>query len=188
MLGSIVNNVIVLSQESLFGRIFGLDAQLQADACIQAVAVFLLFLLLSYLLFNPARELMAKRQEKIKNEMDEAKEKLDSATAMKEEYDSKIKNADKEVDEILSEGRRKALKREEEIVNEAKAEAVRIRKRTEKEIELEKNKVKDEVKQEMIGVAQVMAGKLIKASIDAETQEKLINEALDEMGDDTWQN
>jgi F-type H+-transporting ATPase subunit b len=51
-------------------RIFGLDAQLIADAVILALAVGFLFFLLSYLLFNPARELMAKRQAKIKEEME----------------------------------------------------------------------------------------------------------------------
>ena len=47
-------------------RIFGLDAQLIADAVILALAVGFLFFLMSFLLFNPARELMKKRQDKIK--------------------------------------------------------------------------------------------------------------------------
>ena len=44
-------------------RIFGLDAQLIADAVILALAVGFLFFLMSFLLFNPARELMKKRLE-----------------------------------------------------------------------------------------------------------------------------
>ena len=50
-------------------RIFGLDAQLIADAVILALAVGFLFFLMSFLLFNPARELMKKRQDKIREEM-----------------------------------------------------------------------------------------------------------------------
>ncbi len=158
-----------------------------ADAVILMLAVCFLFFLLSYLLFNPARNLLKKRQEKIKSDMDNAAKDKADASAMKEEYTKKIENAEKDVDNILSEGRKKALQRENEIVTEAKAEAARVLERAEKEIELEKSKVQDEVKQEMIQVAGVMAGKIITASIDEATQNKLIDEALNEMGDDTWQ-
>ena len=168
-------------------RIFGLDAQLIADAVILALAVGFLFFLLSYLLFNPARELLAKRQAKIKEEMESASRDMAEANRMKAEYDAKLAAADKDVDAILSEGRKKALARENEIVAEAKEEAARVMERAEREIELEKSKVRDEVKQEMIGVAREIAGKFVAASLDDDTQAKLIDEALNEMGEDTWQ-
>ena len=179
--------VLAAEQEGLFNRIFGLDAQLIADAVILALAVGFLFFILSVLLFNPARELMKKRQDKIKNEMDTAAKDMADAKQMKAEYDARLAEADKDVDAILSEGRKKALARENEIIAEAKEEAARVRERAEREIELEKSKVKDEVKQEMIGVARVMAGRFVAASMDDDAQAKLIDEALNEMGEDTWQ-
>ena len=95
--------------------------------------------------------------------------------------------SEKDVDAILSEGRKKALARENEIVAEAKEAAARVMERAEREIELEKSKVRDEVKQEMIGVAREMAGKFVATSLDAAAQAKLIDGALNEMGEDTWQ-
>ena len=171
----------------LSNRIFGLDPQLLADTIILALAVGFLFFLMSYLLFNPARELMKKRQDKILEEMETAKNDMAAANKMKAEYDAKLAAADKDVDAILSEGRKKALARENEIVAEAKEEAARVMERAEREIELEKSKVRDDVKQEMIGVAREMAGRFVAASLDAAAQEKLIDEALNEMGEDTWQ-
>ena len=179
--------VAVATSEGMTNRIFGLDAQLAADAVILALAVGFLFFLMSYLLFNPARELMKKRQDKIREEMDTASKDMADANKMKADYTAKLAAADKDVDAILSEGRKKALARENEIVAEAKAEAARVMERAEREIELEKSKVRDDMKQEMIGVASVIAGKFIAASIDKETQAKLIDEALNEMGEDTWQ-
>ena len=179
--------VLAAEQEGLFNRIFGLDAQLIADAVILALAVGFLFFLLSALLFNPARELMKKRQEKIKTEMETAAKDMADAKQMKAEYDARLAAADKDVDAILSEGRKKALARENEIIAEAKEEAALVLERAEREIELEKSKVKDEVKQEMIGVARAMAGRFVTASMDDETQAKLIDEALNEMGEGTWQ-
>lgn len=172
----------------LSNRIFGLDPQLLADVIILALAVGFLFFLMSYLLFNPARELLKKRQDKIREEMETASRDMAEANKMKAEYTAKLAAADKDVDAILSEGRKKALARENEIVAEAKEEAARVMERAEREIELEKSKVRDEVKQEMIGVAREMAGKFVAASLDAKAQAKLIDEALDEMGEDTWQN
>lgn len=178
---------VVESEEKLTNYIFGLEPQLLADVFVAALAVFILFLALSYLLFNPARELLKKRQDKIESDLEvSAKEKQD-AFALKSDYEAKLANASHDVDEILSEGRKKALKRENDIVDEAKAEAVRIIDRANKEIELEKSKVIDEVKQEMVAVASVMAGKIIAGNIDESKQAQLIEEALNEMGDDTWQ-
>lgn len=177
----------VLEASGMAGRIFGLDAQMLVDACILALAVLALFTLMSYLLWNPAREMLRKRQEKIQSEMDFAATEKADAIAYKAEYDSKLKAVNKEAEEILSQTRKKALKKETEIVDEAKAEATRIIDRANKEAELEKSKIKDEVKQEMISVAQVMAGKIISTSIDANEHAKLIEDTLTEMGDDTWQ-
>ena len=168
-------------------RLFGLDAQLLFDSAIQLIAIFVLFLALSYLLFNPVRDLLKKRQEKIKDEMDEAKNAKSEADNLKMEYTEKLTNVEKEAESILSESRRKALKKENEILNEAKAEAGRITERANKEIELEKSRVRDEMKKEMISVASLMAGKFVAASLDGKQQENLINETLKEMGDKTWQ-
>lgn len=176
-----------VEESSLTNRIFGLDAQLLVDTAILALSVFTLFIFLSYMLFNPARELLRKRREKIQEEMEKsAQDKLD-AMQFKDEYENKLKEASNEVDEILSEGRKKALKRENDIINEAKVEANKILERANREIELEKGKLQDEVKQEMITIASVMAGKLLSKSIDEEKQAQFIDEALNEMGDKTWQ-
>lgn len=168
--------------------IFQLSPQLLMDSLLLMVAVIVLFFLLSYLLFNPARDLLKKRREFVQSQLADAEKDKISAREFKREYDGKLKVVDKEAEEILSEARKKAMKRENEIINEAKSEAALIIQRANKEVELEKSKVKDDVKQEMISVASAMAGKFVAASLDEGKQQQLINEALEEMGDGTWQN
>ena len=58
--------------------------------------------------------------------------------------------------------------------------------RTRTEAQLEKQKMADEVKREMIGIAAMMAGKAVAASMNAEIQDSLVNETLKEIGDHTW--
>ena len=103
-------------------RLFDLDFQLLHDTVLAAIAVFVLFLFLSYLLFNPVRKMLEDRKMKIKTDLDTAKLDKEDAAALKAEYDAKLKNIEKEAEEILSEARQKALKNEAKIVDEAKEE------------------------------------------------------------------
>ena len=167
-------------------RLFDLDMQLLADACLTLIAVFVLFLCLSYFLFNPARKMLAARKEKIKNDLDTALTDKQDAAALKAEYEEKLRNIDKEAEEILSESRKKALITESKIVAEAKEEAARIIARANTEAELQKKKMADDVKKEMISIASVMAGKVVSASIDTTIQSSLVNETLKEIGESTW--
>lgn len=169
-------------------RIFGLDAQTLFDTCITLIAMLFLFILLSYLLFNPARKLIQKRKDFIQGQLDEAAAAKKEALSMKEEYDARLSRVSDESAELLAEARKKAKTRESEIVAEANEEAHRIVTRAEKEVALEKDKVRDEMKQEMVQVAALMAGKFVARSMDEATQAGLIDETLKEMGDDTWQN
>ena len=73
-------------------------------------------------------------------------------------------------------------------MEEAKEEASRIIKRANEEAILEKKRAMDEMKQEVIGIASMMAQKVVSASIDTTIQDTLVGETLKEMGDSTWQN
>ena len=44
----------------------------------------------------------------------------------------------------------------------------------------------DELKNEMVSLASVLAGKVIGNNIDAAAQDSLIDETLKEIGDSTW--
>ena len=168
-------------------RLIGFDAQLLFESFWTAINIFILFFGLSYLLFNPVRNVLEKRRQKIAGELAEAADNKKSAAAMKAVYEAKLKEVSKEADGILEEARRKAKIREAEIVEEARAEAARIIERAGREIELEKKKALDDMKQEIISIASVMAGKVVAASINTTVQDALIDETLKEMGESTWQ-
>ena len=178
-----MSGVIQVALSSGLGDyIFGLDPQLLVDSAITILAMFFVFLLLSYLLFNPARNLMEKRQEGIREQMETAAREKQDAIQFKAEYDEKIKNVQKETDEILSEARKKALKKESVMLEEAREEAAQIVARANREVELEKSKVKDEMKQEIINVATA----IVASSLDESKQSQLLADTLEEMGDETW--
>ncbi len=177
---------VYLTEGEAYSRMFGLDWQLLADATLTLIAVAVLFFVMSYFLFNPARKMLTDRQTKIRNELAEARTNMEQAQALKAEYEEKIGNIEKEGEKILDEARRKALQNEAQIIAQARVEAGRILERAQTEAALEKQKMADDVKREMIEIASLMAGKVVSASIDTSVQDQLIEETLKEMGENTW--
>ena len=155
------------------GRIFGLDIQLGFDVIMQGIAVFIMFALLSYILFEPVRKILEDRKNRIADEIDQAAADQAEAAKLKAEYDHKLKNVEKEADALMAQARKKALKREEEIVAGAKEEAARIN-------------AQDQMKQEMVKMAVLMAGKFIQNQMDEKDQNAFVDQTLQEMGDKTW--
>ena len=78
------------------------------------------------------------------------------------------------------------LYNQNKIVDDAKEEASRIIKRAREEAELEKKHAMDDMKQEMIQIASLMAQKAVAASITTDIQDTLVEETLKEMGESTW--
>ena len=163
-------------------RLFNLDPQLLHDAVLLAIAVFVMFLFLSYMLFNPAREMLKKRQDKVKNDIDSAEKSREDAAKLKEEYENRLREIHKEEDAILSAARQKALENETKIIDQAKAEAANIIERANHQAELEMKKAQDE-----ITVASMVAGKAVSEKLDIEIQDSLIDDTLKEIGEKTWQ-
>lgn len=169
-------------------RLIGFDPQLLADAAIVGVNVLILFAILTYLLFDPVRKVLNDRRERIAAELQDAASKEEKANAMKAEYEFKLKDINKEADRILEDARKKAKIREEEILSNAREEAERITDRANKQIEMEKKKAMDDMKQEMVGLATIIAQKAITSSMNVDVQASLVDETLKEMGEGIWQN
>ena len=174
------------TSESL-SRIIGFDSQLIFDALITAVNVFILFFALSYFLFNPVQRALKSRREKIKGEIENAKKQESEAIALREEYEKKLAETRSEVDKIIDDARKNANKMKEDIVNQAKTEAQNIINRGNKEIEQEKAKAVDELKNQVIGISTLLASKIIKENVNVKSEDKLFEEALNEIGANTWQ-
>ena len=64
---------LLLAADVIEERLFNIDFQLLADATLTLIAVIALFFFASYFFFNPAREFLQKRQDKIKDKLYTAK-------------------------------------------------------------------------------------------------------------------
>lgn len=65
-MNTLLSTSAVLAGAEMEPRLFDLDFQLLADSLLLMLAIFALFLIMSYLLFNPAREFLKKGRTRLK--------------------------------------------------------------------------------------------------------------------------
>jgi len=152
------------------------------------IAVFVLFLGGSFFFFNPARKFLEKRKQGIADDIETAQKEKEEAAKLKTEYEEKLKNIDAEAETILADARQRALANENRIVTDAREEAGKIIDNANREADLEKQKVANEVKEEVINVASAMAGKIVAASLSEADKKRMLDDTLKGIGEDTWLN
>ena len=79
------------------------------------------------------------------------------------------------------------MKNRNEILEDARNDAQKLRERAAAELEQEKVHARDDLKNEMVDIAALLAEKAVSGNMSPEIQEKLVNETLQEIGEHTWQ-
>ena len=74
------------------GRLFGLDMQLLFGMVFQVVSILILFVALTYILYEPVRKILEDRKARIANDVASAKQDKAEASEYKAEYEAKLKN------------------------------------------------------------------------------------------------
>ena len=141
------------------------------------------FSVLKHFLFEPVKKMIDDRQNEIDTmyaDTDAAKQK---AAALETEYQAHLQSIKDERDAMLREATRRAQKREEEIVGEAKTEAANIRADAESDIAQERKKTVNDLKNEIGGMAVEIAGKVVEREIKQQDHQALIDEFIQNVGD-----
>ena len=163
------------------GRLFGLDQQTLVQIGIQLFNVSLLAYVLARLLYNPVRNFLSKRADRIKDQLESAGGELVKANELKTQYEQKLRNIELERTEILDAAHRLAIENSKKLLDEAKCEADGVKTRAAMTIELEQQRVKDEMKQVIIEVSSAMAEKFVALTIDKDAHDRLFAEAMNEL-------
>ncbi len=151
----------------------------------QICNLFIQILLIKKFLFKPIRNIIAKRKELADAEIKDATKAKEEAEAVKAEYEQNMKEAKDKASEILTSAQKTASAQSEEIIRNAEEQAVMIKAKAEKDISLEKRKAVNEIKDEIGGMAMEIAGKVIEREISAEDHEKLIDEFIANVGEES---
>lgn len=127
----------------------------------------LLFAALYFLLYKPVLNFMDKRKKHYEDMAKEADETLARALEQKEEYENRLAQAQKEIDELKANARKEILEKNTVLTEEAHAQADNIIKTAKEKAALEKENIIKEAHKDMVSIVAEATKKLSEEDSDA---------------------
>ena len=148
-----------------------------------AISFVILLILLWKVAYKPITGALQKREETIRNTLEEANKNRESAEALVQKYEAQIAQARDEAQKILAEGKILGENVRKEIIQKAHEEANQIVKRAQEEIEFQKEKVLMELKERIADLAIMAASKVVEKTLDRKDHEQLLEEYVSKVGE-----
>jgi F-type H+-transporting ATPase subunit b len=151
----------------------------------QAIAAIVVFLLLLAVLgkwaWKPIVKQLQLREESIAKQIDDAQRRQKEAQDLLDQYKAQLAAARKEVEELLSRGRREAAQAREQIIASARDEGQKAIDRAGEDIEQAKRKALRELYETTASLAVDVAGKIIRKSLQPQDYRDLVEQSLQEI-------
>jgi F-type H+-transporting ATPase subunit b len=149
---------------------------------ITIISFGILFLLLRKYAFGPLIGIMAKRQEEIERQINEAAARSQEAERLLAEQKQLLQQAREEARQIVERARVTGEKQAEEIINQAKEEADRQRQQALLEIQREKEVALAAMREQLSVLSVQIAAKIIEKEIDPQAQKELVDSFVGQVG------
>ncbi|TJY41885.1 F0F1 ATP synthase subunit B [Cohnella pontilimi] len=153
-----------------------------ANFFIQLIAFAILFWLLQRYAFKPLFGVMEKRRQMVLEQMESAQKNRDEANQYIEEQRQALQQARKEAYDIIEQAKSTGSKQADDILKAARSETERLKEEAARDIENEKNKAVAALKAQVSGLSVLIASKIIEKQVDEQTQQQLIDQYLQEVG------
>lgn len=134
-------------------------------------------------LWEPVTQMVRQRQKEIDEMYSEADAARTSAMAMEQEYRQKLSAAQAASRRLEQEAVARGQSREAEIIRQARREASAILDRAAADIAQEKKKAVNDAKDEISGLALVIAGKVVGRALTGADQSALVDRFINELGE-----
>ena len=165
---------------------FGMDANTVISAVSNLINVGILAVVMALLLYRPVREVLRKRTERIQKQLQQADDEMTKAVELRQQYERKIEEIDREREELLNEARKQATESGRRLLSDAKAEADAVKERAARTVEMEWERAETQMRTVIIDVSSAMAEKFVTLAINKETHDNLLNEAVSDLEGMTW--
>ncbi|QHE54386.1 F0F1 ATP synthase subunit B [Pontibacillus sp. HMF3514] len=148
------------------------------------VMFIILLALLRKFAWGPLMNMMKEREDHIANEIDTAEKNRQDAERMTKEAQEELKNARQDAQTIIEDAKKAGKEQQQEIVEQARAESERIKESARQDIENEKEKAIQALQDKVASLSVQIASKVIEKELSEQDQEKLINEYIQELGEE----
>lgn len=154
------------------------------DMVIQLVFFIGLLVLLGKFAWGPLMNMMKEREDYVANEINTAEKSREEAQRMQREASEELKQTRQDAQNIIEDARKTAGQQERDILESARNEAERIKESARQEIEQERDKAVQVLKDHVASMSVMIASKVIEKELSEQEQEKLINQYIDEAGEE----
>ncbi len=151
------------------------DAHKDPPLILALINFGLLLALLGWKLAPALREYWAKKSDTIRDGLEEGARLRKEAEAKLEEYGQRIKDVEREVDELISDIRAEAEEEKKQLFADAEAQAAATKKAAEERITAELAQAKRTIEREVVEAAVKAAEKLLRDNVGAGDQQKLVD-------------
>ena len=155
--------------------------EFKSDLALFTLVVFILLLtILLKFAWGPITQGLAKREQGIADQIEQARLDAEQAAGTLQEYRQQLQDAVLEAQQIVAQARQDAKTAGDQIVAEARQAAERERDRALDAIEVATRSALDEVAQRGTDIAVDLAGKIISKELNADDHASLIRDSIDQ--------
>jgi F-type H+-transporting ATPase subunit b len=150
---------------------------------IWTIVTFLVLLaLLARFAWRPLLRALESRQESIRKSLDDAQRARQELERVQQESAAIVRQARSEAEAIVAQSRSDAERLREEIKQKARTDAESIVRNAERQIQLETGRALEQIRHEAVDLSVQIASKLLQRNVTKEDNERLIDEALKQIG------
>jgi F-type H+-transporting ATPase subunit b len=146
----------------------------------QLVNFFLLLVLLRIFLYKPILEMLDRRAQRIREGVEAADQSKEHASQAESDVAKQIDEARQQSQALVAQAQEAANRIQEESRSQARQEAETLLERARNEIQLERDQAIAELRGEFADLTVSAAEKVIGQSLDRQSHQRLIDEALAE--------
>jgi F-type H+-transporting ATPase subunit b len=147
-----------------------------------SLSFIVVFVLMRMYAFPAVKKTMDARTDRIRDSLDSAEKAKDDAEAVLEDYQRQLADAKNESNRIIEEARQTAESLRRDLMAKAEAEAADLRARASADIEAAKNRAMAEMRTQLTDLTISLAEKVVKRSIDRESNTALVDDYIDSIG------
>lgn len=140
----------------------------------------LMLIVLNKLLYKPMQQFLKDRQESLKTEIIEAKEKNSEAEKLLQKRETELKESSEEIRNLNKKARMEAEQKALDILNSAREREKQIMKDTEEQVSHQKELAEQELQGRMAVMVSELTAKLLSKKMDSSQDQDLIDSIIKE--------
>ncbi len=146
------------------------------------VTFVLLLLILKKFTWKPILMALDQREAAIRESLEKAEKAKEDAQKVLDANQANLAKAEEESKQIINQSRAYAEKLKDQILQESKEQAKKLIDDAASEIERQKDAAFDDLKSQIAEIAVKAAEKILRENLDKDTQNKLVNKYIGEIG------